>query len=391
MKIGTLLTVAIVSLSAVGGGLAVYVAATKYQTMDKISVAQRRLEIVRAVGDIPRYLNPERGFATNIMFGPPAVDPNQRAELNDKYRKQTDGAREKMNQIKATLPGSLEDGAAVASGMDALNVKFTALRETIDKALDGPAEARRDGAKKAVADNVAFNSAVTALLDVMTIIVIGSGVYLWWVRQRRRYQRQPLQKPRRRQARGDGGRKTGFEPLPGQERPDPVVAAGIARQSRDAGQRGSGAHQDERSLCRAFRSGAEAGEGRRHQRQIRARRRHLLCGVATRSWHDYRGARRLLRQRRTTPQLGLFRRALQLPGGARGAHRGRKRKRRPRDDGPSPRLQADRRPDRHDVASCERRRLRRDFGERARRRDRRDGGGRAGLQGQHDQGGPSGR
>ena len=71
MKIGTLLTAAIVSLSAVGGGLAAYVAVTKYQTMDQVSVAQGRLEIVRAVGDIPRYLNPERGFATNILFGPP--------------------------------------------------------------------------------------------------------------------------------------------------------------------------------------------------------------------------------------------------------------------------------------------------------------------------------
>jgi len=79
MKIGTLLTAAIVSLSAVGGGLAVYVAATKYQTMDKVSVAQRRLEIVRAVGDIPRYLNPERGVATNILFGPPAADAKARA------------------------------------------------------------------------------------------------------------------------------------------------------------------------------------------------------------------------------------------------------------------------------------------------------------------------
>ncbi len=165
MKIGTLLTAAIVSLSAVGGGLALYVAAAKYQEMDQVSVAQRRLEIVRAVGEIPRYMNPERGFATNIMFGPPAVDPKQRAELNDKYRKQTDGAREKMNRIKASLPGGLEDGAAIASGMDGLNTKFTALREAIDKAIDGPAEARRDAAKKIVADNAVFNSAVTALLD----------------------------------------------------------------------------------------------------------------------------------------------------------------------------------------------------------------------------------
>ena len=179
MKIGTLLTVAIVSLSAVGGGLAVYVATTKYQTMDKVSVAQRRLEIVRAVGEIPRYMNPERGFATNIMFGPPAVDPKMRAELNDKYRKQTDGAREKMNQIRATLLGGLEDGAAVASGMDGLNTKLASLREAMDKAIDGPAEARRDAAKKIVGDNAVFNTAVTALLDeqVRKMAVLDGDAY----------------------------------------------------------------------------------------------------------------------------------------------------------------------------------------------------------------------
>ena len=54
MKIGTLLTAAIVSLSAVGGGLAIYVAVDKYQTMDKVSVAQSRLAVVGAVGEIPR-------------------------------------------------------------------------------------------------------------------------------------------------------------------------------------------------------------------------------------------------------------------------------------------------------------------------------------------------
>ena len=51
MKIGTLLTAAIVSLSAVGGGLAIYVAVTKHETMDKVSEAQARLQIVRTLGD----------------------------------------------------------------------------------------------------------------------------------------------------------------------------------------------------------------------------------------------------------------------------------------------------------------------------------------------------
>jgi methyl-accepting chemotaxis protein len=165
MRIGTLLTAAIVSLSAVGGGLAVYVAVSKYQTMDKVSVAQSRLEVVRAVGEIPRYMNPERGFATNILYGAAVVDPAMRAELNNKYRKQTDGARDKMNAIRKNLSGSLDDSAAVGSGIDALNTKFAALREAIDKAIDGPAEARKDAARKIVADNAVFNAAVTALLD----------------------------------------------------------------------------------------------------------------------------------------------------------------------------------------------------------------------------------
>src|SRR5258707_7918460 len=70
-----------------------------------------------------------------------------------------------MNAILKALPGGLEDGAAVATGIDALNAKFAALREAIDKAIDGPVEARTDAAKKIVADNAVFNSAVTALLD----------------------------------------------------------------------------------------------------------------------------------------------------------------------------------------------------------------------------------
>ena len=100
MKIGTLLTISIVSLAGAGGGLSLYVAATKHETMDKISTAQARLEVVRAVGDIPRYLNPERGFSINILFGPAVVDPKMRAEL-DNYRKQTDGA---VSYTHLTLP-----------------------------------------------------------------------------------------------------------------------------------------------------------------------------------------------------------------------------------------------------------------------------------------------
>ena len=178
MKIGTLLTTAIVSLSTVGGGLAVYVAVTKYQTMERITEAQGRLAIVRAVGDIPRYLNPERGFSTNILYGPATVDPALLAE-QDKLRKQTDGARDRMNALRKDLPGPFDDGATTGNNIDGINSKFTALREAIDKALAGPAEARKDAAKKIVADNAVLNGAVTALLNeqVRRMAILNGDAY----------------------------------------------------------------------------------------------------------------------------------------------------------------------------------------------------------------------
>ncbi|MBR0990366.1 HAMP domain-containing protein [Bradyrhizobium japonicum] len=178
MKIGTLLTTAIVSLSTVGGGLAVYVAVTKYQTMDRIGEAQGRLAIVRAASDIPRYLNPERGFSTNILYGPATVDPAQMAE-QDKLRKQTDGARERMNALRKELPGSFDDGTTIGTEIDAINSKFTALREAIDKAIAGPAEARKDAARKVVADNAVLNAGVTALLNeqVRRMAILNGDAY----------------------------------------------------------------------------------------------------------------------------------------------------------------------------------------------------------------------
>ncbi len=178
MKIGTLLTTAIVSLSTVGGGLAVYVAVTKYQTMDRISEAQGRLAIVRAASDIPRYLNPERGFSTNILYGPATVDPAQVAEQG-RLRKQTDGARDRMNALRKELPGPFDDGAAIGREIDGINSKFTALRDAIDKAIAGPAEARKDAARKVVADNAVLNAGVTALLNeqVRRMAILNGDAY----------------------------------------------------------------------------------------------------------------------------------------------------------------------------------------------------------------------
>ena len=311
MKIGTLLTTAIVSLSTVGGGLAVYVAVTKYQTMDRIAEAQGRLAIVRAVSDIPRYLNPERGFATNILYGPATVDPAQLTE-HDKLRKQTDGARDRMNALRKELPGPFDDGATIGSNIDAINSKFTALREAIDKAIAGPADARKDAAKKIVADNAVLNAGVTALLNeqVRRMAILNGDAY-----------RQANYANIAMTLRDVGGlnssvhknlvgakkvandaEKADMARIAGPQRPDRDVADGIARQSGNAGQRRRGAGDDERELCRGIRPRDEARQGRRRQRQIRARCRDLLRGVAEGPRLHHRRPRRLLRQCRADPR-----------------------------------------------------------------------------------------
>ena len=164
MKIGTLLTVSVISLAAVGGAVSAYVAVSKYQTMDNIAVAQRRLEVVRAVGDIPRYLNPERGFATNILLGPPVVGATERAEL-EKYRKATDVAVSKMVNVRDGSLAGLDDQTSIAATIDDVKRQLTALRQNADNAIAGPVEARRDAVKKLVSDNAVLNAKVTTLLD----------------------------------------------------------------------------------------------------------------------------------------------------------------------------------------------------------------------------------
>ena len=178
MKIGTLLTTAIVSLSTVGGGLAVYVAVTKYQTMDRIAEAQGRLAIVRAVSDIPRYLNPERGFATNILYGPATVDPAQLTE-HDKLRKQTDGARNKMDALRKELPGSFDDGSTIGSHIDAHQFEIHRAARGHRQGDRGTADARKDAAKKIVADNAVLNAGVTALLNeqVRRMAILNGDAY----------------------------------------------------------------------------------------------------------------------------------------------------------------------------------------------------------------------
>jgi hypothetical protein len=270
-------------------------------------------------------MNPERGFITNVLFGSGTMDPKQRAEL-DKLRALTDGAIAKVNQVRTTLPGSLEDGEAIASAIDALKVKFAALRDTMQNGFSAPADTRRAAGNKIVAENGVLNSGVAALLDdqVHRLRTRWRRLSPGKLRQhcldaarRRRLQCQHAQEHGRRKAPGHRSRKAGSGALQRTHRADSWNAAGIAQESGDPRECQRSTCRDAVRLCRAVRGRAEIGTGRPDQRQIRARRRHLLQRIPDWPCGHHQGPRRLLCQRRAGPGSRALLGPFQLPGRAR--------------------------------------------------------------------------
>ena len=202
----------------------------------------------------------------------------------------------------------------------------------------------------------------------------------WTLARRRRLQRQPAQEPRRRQARGDRGREDGYQPH-ARAATDQILMSLQDLRGNPATPANVAAALDKMNDAYVERFGKElkmVKEG-----AVSGKYEHDVDTFFVESQHGlgirHRRARRLLRQRRADPRRRLFLRALQLPDRARRSRCGRERQRRSGHDGAPPRLQADRRPDRDHVATCQRRRFRRHSRRRTQRRDRRDGRGRRGC------------
>jgi methyl-accepting chemotaxis protein len=164
MKIGTLLTSAIICLSVIGGGPGVYVVKTKYDLMSDIAVERARLEVIRALGDVPRYLSPERGYSVNLILGKDPVEPNQHTELK-KYRDKTDAAVATVEKMTPALAGKLTDAAQISTKLSDVIGQFHALRDTMDEKLRAPADRRGDAAKLLLEKNVALNAKVASVLQ----------------------------------------------------------------------------------------------------------------------------------------------------------------------------------------------------------------------------------
>jgi methyl-accepting chemotaxis protein len=155
MRIGNLLISATAALTVIAGCAAGYVALSKYQGMTALAEAKARLDVVRSTNNVPRFLIPERGYATNFLYSTNTIDDAGRTELK-RQRALTLAAREKMLSVRSSGLGGLDDRAALEKGMQTVADGIAELHARVDAALPKSAEERR----KAAGDIVAYNSII---------------------------------------------------------------------------------------------------------------------------------------------------------------------------------------------------------------------------------------
>jgi len=124
-----------------------------------ISDTAARLEALRALAEVPRYLSPERGFTALVLQTAAVGGGTMRPKL-DQMRAPTDAAMA-MAQVKvAELASRLANGHAIATQMSEAARLFASARGFVDQKMQQPPDQRGDAVD-------AFLGQVTALYNVI--------------------------------------------------------------------------------------------------------------------------------------------------------------------------------------------------------------------------------
>ncbi|MFG1480437.1 HAMP domain-containing methyl-accepting chemotaxis protein [Xanthobacter sp. V4C-4] len=140
MSIKRLLSLSIFVIAAIACALAIFMAVRQWEQLTTAQGAAARLDVIRALADVPKLLNPERGLTTlalQTMTASQAAGTELAA-----FRADTEKAMENIKvRARATL-GALDDAAAIVAAAEEIASDYRALRATADEALSRPIDQR---------------------------------------------------------------------------------------------------------------------------------------------------------------------------------------------------------------------------------------------------------
>ena len=174
MSINRLLTTAILLLSFLAVLLGGYIELTKLNSIRQLSTASLRLDVLRAFGDIPRYLNSERGLATVDMQTVASGDQSRLAELVE-FRKLTDAAVASAEAKIAASRGQLDDGDDIAAAMADVARLFREYRQFVEEKLPLPIDQRGDVVGVMLESGKGVNAVVSKALREQLRRLSGDG------------------------------------------------------------------------------------------------------------------------------------------------------------------------------------------------------------------------
>jgi methyl-accepting chemotaxis protein len=146
-------------MTALGG----YVTLTKLEAMHNLSTAGVRLDVIRAIGNIPRYLNPERGFVVFLIDTMPPGDQKNLTKLAATFHL-TDTAVDAAQATIGNVQGQLDDGAQIASALAEITRIFHDYRQTIEQKLTVPVDQRAGVARALLQQTDGLNALVSKVL-----------------------------------------------------------------------------------------------------------------------------------------------------------------------------------------------------------------------------------
>ncbi len=179
MTIKRILSLSILLIAAIACALSVTMALRQYGQLSASASAELRLQTIRALADIPRVMNPERGLTT-LAIQTQTAEQADRTDLKA-YRADTEKVMADIRVRTAATLGELDDAEALVAAGKELEATYRALRAASDAAMAQPVGARGNAAAVVVEKAAAMGSLATQTMNMQLRKLAGlNGVAYAW-------------------------------------------------------------------------------------------------------------------------------------------------------------------------------------------------------------------